>query len=52
MLNRWCLHAELNHEFILTMDVYYHYTMQALINYDIEFEKRQLENILPPLRLI
>ncbi len=28
-LDRWCLHAELNHEFILTMDVYYHYTMQA-----------------------
>lgn len=28
-LFKWCRHAELNHELILTMDVYYHYTMPA-----------------------
>ena len=31
LIFKWCRHAELNHELILTMDVYYHYTMPALV---------------------
>ena len=35
--SRWCRYAELNHELILTMDVYYHYTISATawLLYDI-----------------
>ncbi len=33
---KWCRYAELNHEFILTMDVYCHYTIPALIAFLLE----------------
>lgn len=35
---KWCRYAELNHELILTMDVYYHYTIPANVYLSFPFQ--------------